>query len=308
MTYHLAIFFVGLVLLWAGADRFIKGSYIIAKNLGMSGLLIGLTLGALGTSLPELIVSWMAAGVGRTSISIGNAVGSNMANIGLALGLGALICPIPVEKEVIKYDYWVLLLSGVVLYLFSMNLHIVSFEGAIMVLLFVAYIIFLAARGYRNRFGEQGKDVQKQSIIKGIFYFVVGLAALGAGGKLVVDRASDIARAWGVTGTVIGITVVAVGTSLPEIAVVVAGSIRKLPEISIGTIVGSNIFNILLIAGGASIISEIPLAPNEVIIQAPAVILLTLFLLPIIISDRKITRFEGGLLFAAYGMYFYFII
>lgn len=297
----ITLFLVGLGLLWLGADRFVGGGRIIAGKLHISPMIVGLTLGALGTSLPEMIVSWMAAGVGNTDISIGNAVGSNMANIGLALGLGALFFPIPVEKDVLKYDYWVLLLCGVLLYLFSMNLAIGRLEGVLFVLLCAGYVALLGWRHYFSDFIDD--TVRKESLLKGFILLVLGAAALTAGAKFVVGTASDIARAWGMSETVIGITVVAVGTSLPELAVVVAGSIRKIPDLSIGTIVGSNIFNILLVAGGAAVISPIPLDRGEILFQAPAVILMSLLLLPIIITGRRITRGEGVLLIAAYGIY-----
>lgn len=295
------VFSAGLGLLWMGADRFIGGGRIIAGKLHVSPIIVGLTMGALGTSLPEMIVSWMAAGVGNTDISIGNAVGSNMANIGLALGFGALFFPIPVEKDVLKYDYWVMLLCSVLLYLFSLDLLIGRVEGILFVLLCAGYVLLL---GWRHYFGDfVDESVRKESLLKGFLFLALGAAALTVGARFVVGTASEIARAWGMSETVIGITVVAVGTSLPELAVVIAGSIRKVPDLSIGTIVGSNIFNILLVAGGAAVISPIPLAGDEVLLQAPAVIVMSLVLLPIIVTGRRITRGEGVLLLAAYGMY-----
>lgn len=305
MISEIILLAVGIFILWVGADWFIKGGRIIAERVGISPLIIGLTIGAIGTSMPELIVSSMAAAIGKTSISIGNVVGSNIANIGLALGLGALVLPVPVEKEVIKYDYWVLLGSGILFYFFTRDSYMSSLEGIIFVVLFVAYFIFLAARQHFSKFKVEAQ-AKKGSMVKGAKFFILGLIGLTAGAKFIVGSASEIASAWGVTETIIGITVVAIGTSLPEIAVVVAGSLRKQPEISIGTIIGSNIINILLVAGLASIISPISLDPKEFIFQAPAVILFSLLLLPVII-DRKVKRFEGALLCFLYIGYVYLI-
>ncbi len=294
---------VGTIAITFGADGFIKGGKIIARKLNVSALIVGLTLGALGTSLPEMVISWLAAGLGRSGIAMGNVVGSNMANLGLAIGLGAILLPIPVEKHIIKYDYRIMLLSAIMLFIFSVNHYISNIEGAILVLLGIAYIVFLIARGYTGRFNADNGGIEKEKIFKSIIYIFAGIAGLVIGARLVVSAASEIAGIWGITETVIGITVVAMGTSLPEIAVVVMGSIKKVPEISLGTIVGSNIFNIFFVAGGASAIAGIKLNPNEFLIQAPAVILMTLIFLPFIITGRRVSRFEGGALIAAYVAY-----
>ncbi|MBN2406947.1 MAG: calcium/sodium antiporter [Elusimicrobia bacterium] len=304
MTLQPYLFMAGVALLWIGADVFIRGGNILARILGVPALIIGLTLGAIGTSLPEILVSWLAAGMGSPGISLGNAVGSNMANIGLALALGAVILPVPVEKEVIKYDYWVLLSCSIMLYVFSLDLVISSAECAVFAVMCAAYIAFLLARGYLCRLETAGPG---GSGIKGALYFIFGIAGLLGGAKLTVDAATAVARQIGVSEAVIGLTAVAVGTSLPEIAVVVAGSFRKSPDISMGTIVGSNIFNILLVAGGAGIISPIILTKREFFIQSPVLVIYTLLLFPIILSGRKITRAEGILLLLSYCVYIYVI-
>jgi cation:H+ antiporter len=299
------LFAIGITILLAGAHYFIKGGRVLADDIGISPLIIGLTFGAVGTSLPELLVSVMASFSGNSGIAIGNVVGSNIANIGLALGIGSLLLPVPVERDVIKYDYWVLLGTGVLFYVFIMNLNLTAFEGGIFIVCFIAYIYFLAKR---HSFYEIDKTepIKKIAVLKGILLLVIGIAGLVFGSKIIVTKAAAIAVLLGVSEVVIGIAVVAVGTSLPEVAVVAAGSLKKQHEISIGTIVGSNIINILLIAGTASIISPIVLKSNEIIFQAPAVLLFSMLLLPIII-DRKIKRFEGAILLALYVAYIYLI-
>ena len=297
----------GIAAVTFGADWFIKGAKLIARKLNISTLIVGLTLGAMGTSLPELVVSWLAAGMGQGGIAIGNVVGSNIVNIGLALGLGAMLFPVPVEKDVLKYDYWVMLLAALALLVVSGNLYIGNIEGLILVLSNIAYIFFLIARSYTGQSNENNMAVKKEKTLKSIIYIFAGIAGLLVGARLVVHSASALARGWGITETVIGITLVAVGTSLPEMAVVIMGSIKKVPEISLGTIVGSNIFNIFFIAGGAGVIAPIKLNAGEFLIQAPAVIAMTLILLPFIITGRQINRFGGAVLVAAYVVYIWLL-
>jgi cation:H+ antiporter len=298
---------LGICGLWLGANWFIKGGYLIAKDFGVAPLIIGLTFGALGTSLPELVVSLFAAAVGKSGISIGNVVGSNMANIGLALGVGAIFYPISVEQAVIKYDYWVALGCGILLYLFTRNLIISNIEGFIFLFFFILYMLFLVARHYFSNFGLD-RPIKGNSLIRSVSLFVFGAAGLTIGAKFVVKAAGSIALIFGLTETVIGITAVAIGTSLPELSIVLAGSIKKQPEISLGTIIGSNIINILLIAGLASIICPIRLNAGEIIFQAPAVIVISVLLLPIIMTGKKINRLEGGILLVLYLSYLFFIL
>jgi len=306
--YKLSVFFTGLVILWFGAGTFIRGGEAIANKFKIPHLIIGLTFGAIGTSLPELIVSWMAAGVSSTGISIGNAVGSNMANIGLAIGLGAVLHPVNVHKEVINFDYWILLFSGAVLYLFSVNNFIGTVESIFLVIFGIIYLIILSARGFISEFESEILEKEKESLSKGILFFVLGTIGLAFGAKMVVSGASELAAFWGLTETVIGISIVAVGTSLPEISVVIAGSFKKSHKISLGTIIGSNIFNIFFVAGGAGVISAIPLSPAEAVFQAPAVVLYTLIFFPLLVNDRMISRFEGVFLMLIYGIYLFFLI
>lgn len=303
---NIIILFIGIGILWIGSDWFIKGGRILAASIGISPLIIGLTLGAIGTSMPELIVSSMASLVGKSNISLGNVVGSNMANIGFALGIGAMILPVPVEKDVIKYDYWVLLFACIMLYLFTMNNFLSRPEGMLLILMLMAYVVLLLSRHYGSKM-NQAERKSGDSPVKSILIFISGITALIVGARIIVNSASELASAWGLSDTVIGITVVAVGTSLPEIAVVVAGSIKKQSEISIGTIIGSNIINIFLVAGAAAIITPVKFKPEETMIQAPAVILLTILLLPIVL-DGKIRRFEGLALFLLYSGYIYVVM
>ncbi len=290
--------------MWMGAHWFVAGGIVIASTLGVSALIIGLTIGAVGTSLPELIVSWLAAGVGTPGISLGNVVGSNIANIGLALGVGAVIFPVPVEKSVKKYDYWVLLISVLGLLIITWDLIFTGIEGIVFVLLFILYLFFLSYRHKKLSGNLKKKEkLNHHSLGKGIVFFIAGVLGLYAGSRLTINAAYNIAVSYGVSDTIIGITAVAVGTSLPEVAVVVSGSLKKKPEISLGTIIGSNIINTFLVAGGAAIINPIVIVKEEFVFLVPSVLLFTLLLLPAIFLGKKINRLKGVFLLSGYIIY-----
>ncbi|MGM0440856.1 MAG: calcium/sodium antiporter [Elusimicrobiota bacterium] len=308
MLYSIALFFLGIMFLWFGANKFIEGGSMIAGSLGVSTLIIGLTVGAVGTSLPELIVSWLAAGVGSSNISLGNVVGSNIANIGLALGLGAFVFPVPVEKDVKKYDYWILLISALGLFIVTRDLVFTGFEGKFFIIAFVLYVFFLIYRHKLDSRLDKEARVSQKSLSWGIIFFIAGATGLYFGAKIIVDTATEIAVNFGISEAIIGITAVAVGTSLPEVAVVLSGSIKKKPEISLGTIVGSNIINTFLIAGGASIISPVNIVKGEYLFQAPAVLIFTLLLFPAAFLGEKIERWGGAILLAGYIIYLIFLI
>ncbi|MEA3506195.1 MAG: sodium:calcium antiporter, partial [Elusimicrobiota bacterium] len=233
----LFFFLVGVALIWFSAGRFILGGTTIARSLGVSNLIVGLTIGALGTSMPELMVSWIAAGLGNTSIAIGNVVGSNMANIGLAIGLGALIYPVPAEKDVMKFGYWIVFVSAFLFFIFTLNLKFSRLEGLLFLVLFIGYVVLLVMGYIKTKYMPE-KVEGANSLLSGVLWFIAGAAGLFVGAWLMVTGGTLIAQYLGVSQAVIAIAVVAIGTSLPEIAVVLAGSIKKSPHISLGTIIG----------------------------------------------------------------------
>ena len=297
MMINVLIFVSGILILWAGAEIFVKGAASLSARTGIPALVVGLTVGALGTSMPEIAVSWMAAASGRTDIAIGNAIGSNMANIGLALGIGALVSPVHIERDVIKKDYWVMLFSALLLFVFSAGLYINRASGAVLVACGTAYLIFL---GSRRADGVKINDARSSA---SPVYVPFGILLLLAGGALVISGAQASARSLGISQTVIALSAVALGTSLPEMAVVIAGSIRKEHQISMGTIVGSNIYNIFFVAGGAAAIRGIALKKEEAVFKAPAVLAMTLILLPLILTGRRLVKAEGAVLFVLFSAY-----
>jgi cation:H+ antiporter len=296
-------FIIGVAVLWLGAEAFVGASKKIGLRLNLSPLIVGLTLGALGTSAPEILVSWTAAFIGNTDISVGNVVGSNMANIGLALGIGAILFPIPIEADVKKYDFWILLFCTMLFVFFTINSVLGRFEGVILLFVFSLYICSLFKRRKAEPFQKPDSKRERFGLLKELFLFAFGLSALLIGARIVVIKAVSLAVLLGVSETIIGITVVAVGTSLPEIAVLIAGGLRKVPEISLGTIIGSNIFNILLIGGGTALIRAIRLNASEFFIQGPAVLLMSMLIMPSVLLKKEFRRIAGFVMIYAYALY-----
>ena len=255
---------IGFVLLIGGADFLVKGGVQIAMRLGIPSLLIGLTIVAFGTSAPELLVSLTAALKGNSGIAIGNVVGSNIVNIGLILGLSALVFPIRNQGEGIVRDIIVTLLVSLSFFAAFSDGHISRLEGGIGVCFLILYFTFLFYKGKKrgsdlsnstNVSDEVNKPKEKLWVA---FCFVIGACiALAIGARLLVDSASCIARELGVSDRIIGITIVAFGTSLPELATSLVAALRKEADISIGNVIGSNLFNIAGVIGIASLISPI---------------------------------------------------
>ncbi len=301
MSYPGAVLIAGLVLLWLGAEGVIRGGRRISSLAGISPLIVGLTFGAIATSLPEITVSWIASFTGAGAVSLGNAAGSNIANTGLALGLGALIYPLAVEKEIMKYDLKYLIAAALFLYFCTIDMRISRPEGILLIAGFFVYALHIIKR---HRGSRRIKEASSPGAVKmPALFFAAGVAGLLAGGHMAVAGALALAETLSISQAAVGLSIVAVGTSLPEIAVVVAGGIRKSPEISFGTVIGSNILNIFLVAGGAALINPITIEKTEFIYLAPAVVLFTALLFPVMFSGRKLSRLEGLFLLLCYAGY-----
>lgn len=318
MTYILLL--VGFVLLIKGADFFVEGASSIATALKVSPLLIGLTIVAFGTSAPEATVSIVAALEESAGVSIGNVVGSNIFNITLVVGLTALINPLKVENTTIKKEIPFTLLGSVVLFVLISdvalqglsNNTITRSDGFIFLLFFIIflYYIFEVALHNRDNVKQEEKDAEtnrNNSWGKSIIFTVGGLAAIIFGGDFVVNNATKIAISFGMSETLVGLTIVAVGTSLPELITSITAAIKKQTDIALGNIVGSNIFNILFVLGIASSIS--PLAvDSKIYIDVFLLIVLTILLLFFSRTNFKIGKVEGFILTLAYIIYMVFII
>ncbi len=302
----------GLVLLLAGAEALVKGSSSIALRLGLSPLVIGLTVVAFGTSAPELLVSAVASLNQQGDIAMGNVVGSNIINIAIILGFAAFIYPININTSVIKFDMPLLIFVTFVLVLALMYGTITTLMG---IILFSGLIIYISINvvNAKKEIDETVKDEftegvpnKSKSLIIDILFVLGGLGLLVFGSRLMVNSATDIAKILHVSDAIIGLTIVSLGTSLPELATSVIAALKKQPDIAIGNVVGSNIFNILGILGIASILNPIS-APGLTEIDYWTMFIYSIFLLPLMITGKKLTRWEGALLLTGYGLYLYLI-
>lgn len=314
MTYVLLV--VGFALLIKGADFFVEGASKIASLLRVSPLLIGLTIVAFGTSSPEATVSILAALEGSAEVSLGNVIGSNIFNITLVVGITALINPLKVESATIRKEIPFTLLGSMVLLVvmsdialqgFSSNL-ITRSDGFIFLLIFTVfmYYIFEVARNNRDQM-ETEEATERSSWGKNAVRTLLGLAAIIFGGELVVRNSTEIAVSLGMSETLVGLTIVAVGTSLPELVTSITAAIKKQSEIALGNIVGSNIFNILFVLGASSVIAPLPVN-SKIFMDVFIMLFLTVVLLVFSRTRYRIGKIEGSILAIAYVIYLIFII
>ncbi|WP_252312450.1 calcium/sodium antiporter [Sinobaca sp. H24] len=314
MTYVLLL--VGFALLIKGADYFVKGASRIAENLQVSPLLVGLTIVAFGTSSPEATVSITAALEDNAGVALGNVVGSNIFNITFVIGLTALIAPLKVEAETIRKEIPFTLLAGIALLILmsdavlqtaSTNI-ITRSDGFVLLLFFAVFLYYIFEVARRDRSAQTAQETTDGKVWgKYIFLTILGLAAIIFGGDLVVGSASEIAVSFGMSTTLVGLTIVAIGTSLPELITSVTAALKKEGGIAIGNIVGSNIFNIFFVLGAASAVS--PLAvDSKVFFDIILMIILTVVLLVFSRTSYTIGRKEGVTLAVAYILYMIYII
>ncbi len=322
MTIPILLLILGLAVIAAGAHFMVEGASRIASRFGISELVIGMTVVAIGTSAPELVVSLLGAIKGSVGIAVGNVVGSNICNLLLIIGLSTLIYPMAVSREIVNRDMQFMLLSTLALLVIAFDRQIDTLtidddmtsnfvsrsEGILLVfffLIFIVYSVASAKRGERNveKITDPDEKPKKQySLGLALVMVAGGLAGLIWGGNLLVDNATLIAKAKGVSDVVIGSTIVAIGTSLPELATSVVAAIRKKVGLALGNVVGSNIFNIFLILGGCATITPLPLASINHI-HFVFLLLATLLLLLSARTSFKIRRAEGALLLAFYALY-----
>ena len=313
---------VGMVLLIKGADFFVDGASKIAKALKIPTLIIGLTLVSLGTSLPELSVSLNAAIAGSSDLSLGNVVGSNMFNTFLILGVAALFVPLAFDEDMRKYDVPIMVGIYLLLLVFSFlispyRLDIV--ESLILVVLLISYMVFLVFRAKKNSTENQENEesievVTKKDIIISIIKVIVGITAIIVGGNLVVDNAVYIAEKLHMSETLIGLTIVAVGTSLPELVTSVVASIKKENDIALGNVIGSNIFNVLFIIGVSSTIKPLNISHamgfgiNKALFDLIILVVSGILVLLIAKISKNMKKWQGACFFMLYVAYVIFII
>ena len=306
MSYLLIL--LGLVALFFGGDYLVKGAVGLAKKFNVSTLVIGLTVVSIGTSAPELLVSLKAALTGVPDIAIGNVVGSNIANLALVLGISALIFPFAVSRNVARIDIPVMLVATLLFWYFISDLLLSWQEGLILVVLLIFYTIFLFINSKRQEKTEEEKEeANKQSFFASLGFVIAGSVALVFGADWLVTGASEVARELGVSDHIIGVTIVAFGTSVPELVTSITAAIRKETDISIGNLVGSNIFNICAILGITSLVTEIPVNPIVLKMDIFWVFGISLMILPFVLHKFKIHRFKAAIFLVSYFVYLYFV-
>ena len=297
--------FVGSLLLYFGAEWIIKGGVSISNKFGISKLVIGLTVVAFGTSLPELLVSLIAVFENSPSLAIGNVVGSNIANVGLVLGISALIFPISINYAPIRRDLFIYLCSCALFILFVFDGRISRFEGGF---LFIGLLFYLVVC-IKNPTDDQsdGENKLEFSIFKSAVYVLAGIFALSFGANFFVDGAIYLARFFGISEVVIGMSVVALGTSLPELATSAMAAFKKQSSISVGNIVGSNIFNILSILGITALFRPIDSPTNILNFEMPYMIAYGFVLILIAKLPQPVHRLSSCLLLLSYFLFIYLL-
>lgn len=312
----LILFVLGFVLLIKGADLLVKGASSIAKGMQISPLVIGLTIVSFGTSAPELIVNLFASTSGKTDLAIGNILGSNIANVFLILGISALIYPLTTKKNTVWKEIPFSLLAAVLLAVLVNDFLIdgsdfsglTRIDGIVLISFFIIFLYYTF--GIAKVKGENDEsDISQYSNSRSILYVLLGLAGLTFGGKWIVDGAVQIAAYFQMSESLIGLTVVAIGTSLPELATSAMAAYRKQSDIAIGNVVGSNIFNIFLILGISSTVNPLPFHPDSSMDIAMTILAsLILFIVLFIGKKHVLQRWQGGLMLFIYVSYLSYLV
>lgn len=302
---------LGLLLLLVSGKYLVESSVVIARHFHIPTGIIGLTIVAFGTSAPELLVSLQAAVQGHPDMAVGNVVGSNISNILLVLGLTTVIFPLVVQPESVKRDWPIMIGLSVLLLLILLDYQVTRLEGGILVLLLGGYILFSIYQSRKPQVNIPPVEVPLR-IMKwwvAMIIFAISCVGLAFGASLLVDNAAEMAHHFGISERVISITMVAVGTSLPELSTSLIAAFKKETDISLGNIIGSNIMNIVSVLGLTALIKPFSIVPELLTIDIPwmigASVLLFLFMIPA--RKGRINRLEGSILFLAYAIYIYFI-
>jgi cation:H+ antiporter len=311
MILSAAILAGGILLLYGGAESLIRGAVMLGRRAGVSAIIIGLTVVSIGTSAPEFAVSLLAAVRGSPELAVGNVLGSNLANVGLILGLAALMQPLRMHGRVVRREIpWMLAVSFLAVPLLW-NLEVGRVEGGILVAVLVLYLILLVP-ALRQEDPElpvpepprPGKDVEEAGLrvlLAPAGFVALGAMGLVAGGQGIVVGASDLAARLGIPELLVGLSVVAVGTSLPELATTILAAARKEADLAVGNIVGSNIFNLTFVLGGIALIRPIEIPARVLVVELPVTLALSLLLLPLAWTRFNLGRLEGFLLLGAYA-------
>ncbi len=315
MYFDILLLLTGLFILILGGDFLVKGASSIALRLRVTPLVVGLTIVAFGTSAPELLISVKSALSGSPDLTMGNVVGSNICNAALVLGVTALISPIQVNADSLKIDWPVAMGSSTLLYFIALTGSITAVEGIIFVCLLLTYIVFLIVKSRKDNRALKQLEIEPEleegpssSSWKDLIFIALGSLGLYYGAEWFVGGAKELAQGLGVQERIIGITVLALGTSLPELTTAIIASLKKETDLALGNVLGSNIFNVLSILGITSLIKTIDVAEKIVQFDMLWMLGITLALLVFMFTRRMVHRWEGGLLLSIYGFYIYLVI
>lgn len=319
MTTTILLFLAGLITLIIGADLLVRGASRLAAAFGVSPLVIGLTIVAIGTASPEIAVSLQAAAAGQGDLTLGNVLGSNIFNILFILGVTAIVAPVVIAEQLIRKDAPIMLGISLLTLVLAIDGNLGWFDGVILLIGMISYIVFALRQSKEESKAVQAEYAQEfapkephtaRNTITNIGFILVGLGLLVLGSNWLVESASQIAKSLGVSELVIGLTIVAAGTSLPEVATSVIAALKKESDIAVGNAVGSNIFNLLGVLGLGAVVAPGGIAVAERVLQfdLPVMLFVALVSLPIFYVDSRISRLDGGLLLSYYVIYVVYII
>ncbi|MFR6291880.1 MAG: calcium/sodium antiporter [Peptococcaceae bacterium] len=307
---------VGLIFLVKGADLFVTGASSVARRFHIPSLVIGLTIVAFGTSAPEVAVSVTSALNGQSDITMGNIIGSNMFNLLVVVGMAAWILPFKVKETIIAKEFPFMLLSCVAVLILAFDLllgngtvNVINrTDGLVLLMLFAIFLYYLLSVALKAQKENQKEEVMISiGLTKSIVYLVVGIVAIVLGGNLAVDAATEIALAWGMSETMVGLTIIAAGTSLPELMTSVVAAKKGESDIALGNVIGSNIFNVFFIMGISAVITPVSVSA-AVAFDAVLLTVITLIAFIFALTDRKFSKGEGIVLFLMYVAYMIFVI
>ena len=302
---------VGFILLIKGADFFVDGSSAAAKMLKVPSIIIGMTIVAMGTSLPETSVSVSAAIAGKNELAISNVVGSNIFNLMVVCGACALLCPLSISKDAFRRDFpFSIGCAGILVLLGGLGMSLGHIDGMILLVIFAGflYLMVSSARKARDEAGESDEDEYKTMPVWELLLWIIGgSAAIAVGGKMVVSGASDIAKTFGMSDNLIGMTIVALGTSLPELVTSIVAAKKNEVDMALGNVIGSNIFNILLVLGAAASIHPVAYT-RENIIDTAILILMSGLVMLFCLKSRKLVRWQGAVMLLLYAGFTTYVI
>lgn len=319
MSFSMFLYLIGgFILLVIGAEVLVRGAARLAARFGISPLVIGLTVVAFGTSAPEMAVSTQSAFLGQGDIAIGNVIGSNIFNVLVVLGLSALIIPLLVSRQLVRLDVPIMIAAAFLAWLLALDGSYSRLDGLILfacIITYTGYLIISSLRAWKpeqtivDEYSAQVNPHRFATLINSA-YILLGLALLVGGSNLLVTGAVDLAQALGLSELVIGLTIIAVGTSLPELATSLLAAWKGERDIAVGNIVGSNLFNLLAVLGLAGLVSpeKIPVAQNAIRFDFPIMLAVMVACLPVFFAGYRISRWEGALFFAYYIAYTAYLI